>query len=244
MAKRMVRKSVSILREVCIMPVKTYDYTNLIKDEKKQIRNYTHKHKEFVESITLQDFLDLEEWMKYFGNGGRPTKENAMLAEADISNYNENLQTLMRIRFTDKFQFRKFYQMIRYRYTDLHELVVENNWNEDTKWRLLATGVVQSAVKGRCTIHNEWENNRPMVVEFLKQLYQEQQGKCAISNLPMTFDRNCEHTVSVDRIDSNIGYHPDNIHLTCWWVNRMKFDWHLEDFRNKVKLLSDSFVNG
>ena len=225
------------------MAVKKYYYTDSIKDEKKQVRNYNHKHKEFVESITLQDFLDLEEWMKYFGNGGRPTKENVMLAEADIRNYNENLQILMRIRFKDKFQFRKFYQMIRYRYTDYEQQIIENNWNEDAKWRQIAHGVISSASKGRCTIHHEWDNSRLKVIEFLKQLYQKQSGKCAISNLSMTFDRNCEYAVSVDRIDSNIGYHPDNIHLTCWWVNRMKLDWHLEDFRSKVRLLSDSFVN-
>jgi hypothetical protein len=224
------------------MPAKTYDYTDLIKDEKKSLRKYKHEHTEFIDSITLEDFLDLEEWMKYFGNGGRPTKENAMLAEADIKNYNENLQKIMWLRFTDRFQFRKFYQMIRYRYTDLQEHIVELNWNEDTKWRNLANGIIARSSKH--TVYQEWIDNRLLVIEFLKQLYQEQDGKCAISNLPMNFDRKNESSVSVDRIDSTIGYQPDNIHLTCWWVNRMKFDWDLEDFRSKVKLLSDSFVNG
>lgn len=224
------------------MPAKTYDYTDLIKDEKKSLRKYKHEHTEFIDSITLEDFLDLEEWMKYFGNGGRPTKENAMLAEADIKNYNENLQKIMWLRFTDRFQFRKFYQMIRYRYTDLQEHIIDINWNEDTKWRNLANGIIARSSKH--TVYQEWIDNRLLVIEFLKQLYQEQDGKCAISNLPMNFDRKNESSVSVDRIDSTIGYQPDNIHLTCWWVNRMKFDWDLEDFRSKVKLLSDSFVNG
>ena len=224
------------------MPAKTYDYTDLIKDEKKSLRKYKHEHTEFIDSITLEDFLDLEEWMKYFGNGGRPTKENAMLAEADIKNYNENLQKIMWLRFSDRFQFRKFYQMVRYRYTDLQEHIVELNWNEDTKWRNLANGIIARSSKH--TVYQEWIDNRLLVIEFLKQLYQEQDGKCAISNLPMNFDRKNESSVSVDRIDSTIGYQPDNIHLTCWWVNRMKFDWDLEDFRSKVKLLSDSFVNG
>ena len=224
------------------MPAKTYDYTDLIKDEKKSLIKYKHEHTEFIDSITLEDFLDLEEWMKYFGNGGRPTKENAMLAEADIKNYNENLQKIMWLRFTDRFQFRKFYQMVRYRYTDLQEHIVELNWNEDTKWRNLANGIIARSSKH--TVYQEWIDNRLLVIEFLKQLYQEQDGKCAISNLPMNFDRKNESSVSVDRIDSTIGYQPDNIHLTCWWVNRMKFDWDLEDFRSKVKLLSDSFVNG
>jgi len=224
------------------MPAKTYDYTDLIKDEKKSLRKYKHEHTEFIDSITLEDFLDLKEWMKYFGNGGRPTKENAMLAEADIINYNENLQKIMWLRFTDRFQFRKFYQMVRYRYTDLQERIVELNWNEDTKWRNLANCIL--ARSSNHTVYQECIDNRLLVIEFLKQLYQEQDGKCAISNLPMNFDRKNEGSVSVDRIDSTIGYQPDNIHLTWWWVNRMKFDWELEDFRSKVKLLSDSFVNG
>lgn len=225
------------------MPPKTYDYSNLIKDQKKSLRKYKHEHSEFIETITLEDFLDLEEWMKYFGHGGRPTKENAMLAQADIKNYNENLQKVMWLRFTDRFQFRKFYQMIRHRYTDLQEHIVEVNWNEDTKWRKLAHGITRSA-NGRCEVYEEWIDNRPLVIDFLKQLHRDQEGKCAISKIPMSFDRNNENSVSVDRINSSIGYQPDNIHLTCWWVNRMKFDWHLEDFRSKVKLLADSFVNG
>ena len=58
----------------------------------------------------------------------------------------------------------------------------------------------------------------------------------------MFFERKCENAVSVDRIDSTMGYQPDNIHLTCWWVNRMKFDLELSDFKNKVKVLAESFV--
>ena len=219
---------------------KTIDRQAHYRSKKLKVGKYKHDHTNFVETVTLEDFQKIEEWKSLFGIGGRPTKVNKEIARQDIQNQPEHLRWWLELRFTDRFLFRKIYQMIQYRYSTLHDHFLERNWNNDTKYRNLAQGVVNRAE--RCGVYFEWQDNRSAVVEYLKQLYDHQEGLCAISKIPMTFDRKCENAVSVDRIDSTIGYQPDNIHLTCWWVNRMKFDLELNDFKNKIKVLAESFV--
>lgn len=64
-----------------------------------------------------------------------------------------------------------------------------------------------------------------------------QNNKCSISGIEMTtlFIPNEGkwkriHNVSVDRIDSKLGYTKDNIQLVCSIVNTMKWDLNQEDF--------------
>lgn len=47
---------------------------------------------------------------------------------------------------------------------------------------------------------------------------------CAISGLPMSADTGSPWIVSIDRINSRLGYIPGNIQLVCWAVNRAKGD--------------------
>ena len=61
----------------------------------------------------------------------------------------------------------------------------------------------------------------------LKELWDKQNGLCAISNIPMTYAFNSGRVptnVSVDRIDSNKSYTKNNIQLVCMAVNQMKSD--------------------
>ena len=61
----------------------------------------------------------------------------------------------------------------------------------------------------------------------LKELWNKQNGLCAISNIPMTYIFNSGRiptNVSVDRIDSNKSYTKNNIQLVCMAVNQMKSD--------------------
>lgn len=63
--------------------------------------------------------------------------------------------------------------------------------------------------------------------EFLKELWNKQNGLCAISNIPMTFEMNngrVPTNVSVDRRDSKLYYTKDNIQLICMAINQMKSD--------------------
>lgn len=49
-----------------------------------------------------------------------------------------------------------------------------------------------------------------------------QSGLCAISGMPMLYRFNDPRTVSIDRIDSDLGYIPGNVQLVCRWVNLAK----------------------
>lgn len=68
--------------------------------------------------------------------------------------------------------------------------------------------------------------------DHIKELYINQQGKCALSGIKMTYigyQNNNKTTInnfniSIDRIDSTKGYIKGNIQLICAAVNRMKSD--------------------
>ena len=67
--------------------------------------------------------------------------------------------------------------------------------------------------------------------EYLVRLWHEQDGRCSISDLPMTTIDGTGYKIptnaSVDRIDCSRGYVPGNVRLVCSYVNIMRMD--LED---------------
>lgn len=69
--------------------------------------------------------------------------------------------------------------------------------------------------------------------DYLIKLFDDQDGKCAITNIPMTFkvgNGRVNTNISIDRIDSNKGYTDDNIWLVCTVVNLMKLNFTMQNF--------------
>jgi len=71
-----------------------------------------------------------------------------------------------------------------------------------------------------------------------------EQGRiCAYSGREMTLEAGHLNTVSIERIDSKIGYTPENTILVCQAINRMKSDFEYNDFydlcRDVTKFLGD-----
>lgn len=69
--------------------------------------------------------------------------------------------------------------------------------------------------------------------EFLVGLYIYQDGKCALSGVPMTWVVGKGHTatnISIDRIVPKGKYEPGNVRLVCHVVNLMRRDMADEDF--------------
>mgnify|MGYP001238123490 FL=1 len=70
-------------------------------------------------------------------------------------------------------------------------------------------------------------------IKFLVTLYETQNGRCAVSGLPMTHSsENTDLSISIDRLDNDFGYTTDNVRLVCNRVNLMRnklsvemFDW-------------------
>lgn len=75
--------------------------------------------------------------------------------------------------------------------------------------------------------------DRDYSLDFLLSLYKNQNGLCALSKVPMTWSANegrVPTNISIDRIDSNLGYTEDNVQLVCRIVNIMKHDLAQPDF--------------
>ena len=81
---------------------------------------------------------------------------------------------------------------------------------------------VFSAAKGRA-VKKKLEFN--ISLEFLKNLWMKQAGKCAITGLSMShtvLSGRLKNNLSIDRINSNEGYITNNIQFVCTSVNIMK----------------------
>ena len=63
----------------------------------------------------------------------------------------------------------------------------------------------------------------------LIELWEKQKHRCFYSGIPMTFDKNDKlHLVSIDRVDSSIGYTKENIVLCTYAFNSFKFNYDVE----------------
>jgi len=72
--------------------------------------------------------------------------------------------------------------------------------------------------------------------QFLWELLQKQDNKCAISGIDISLDNNA----SVDRIDSSMGYIKNNVWWTTSRVNVMKNNMKLEEFIELCKTIASN----
>jgi len=61
-------------------------------------------------------------------------------------------------------------------------------------------------------------------LDYLCELWDKQDGKCALTKVPMTHKYHCPYSVSPDRKDSEKGYIKGNIQLVCKAINLAKND--------------------
>jgi len=86
-----------------------------------------------------------------------------------------------------------------------------------------------------------------LTVDDIAECWHRQLGVCAYSGRNMTLDAAYLNTVSIERIDSRVGYTPANTVLVCQAINRMKSDFGFEDFyglcRDVADFLGDDKLN-
>lgn len=78
------------------------------------------------------------------------------------------------------------------------------------------------------------------LVDYIRRLAEEQQGRCAITGLPLQYDGDVSDInllCSLDRIDSDRHYEPENLQIVCRFVNRWKGDSPDEEFRRLIDLV-------
>jgi hypothetical protein len=90
---------------------------------------------------------------------------------------------------------------------------------------------------------NEFE----LEISDIVDMWNEQLNVCPYSGIVMTLESGKFNTVSVERIDSKIGYTKDNTILVCSAINRMKSDFEFNQFYDLCKsvtiFLSDNDLN-
>lgn len=69
-----------------------------------------------------------------------------------------------------------------------------------------------------------------LTVDDVVKCWNEQNGVCVYSGRKMTLNAGELTTVSIERINSNEGYTPENTVLVCQAINRMKSNFEFNDF--------------
>lgn len=225
---------------------------SLLRKKPREIREYDKddassvRHKELLDSFTREDFMNYETWLHRWGTPGR--KRHIMLQEMDKKGVSECLRKLAIIRENDLLEHRRIIQCLRHRWLDLseHRKEVVNN-NPDKFWAGMAVKLARSQKeRKKIAVSKTWEGdeNRLELIKFLKTLYEKQNGKCAITGVPLELEIGTNkpnpNKCSLDRIDSSRGYNHRNVWFVAWWVNAMKSDMDMKTFLNRVRLIHES----
>lgn len=100
-----------------------------------------------------------------------------------------------------------------------------------------------NAKKSAIKRNNEFE----LEILDIVDMWNQQLNICPYSGIIMTLESGKFNTVSIERIDSKIGYTKDNTILVCSAINRMKSDFEFNEFYNLCKsvttFLSDDNLN-
>lgn len=83
---------------------------------------------------------------------------------------------------------------------------------------------LQKSLDNRNQQKSQCRDRRKITIkeDELIDLWHRQKGLCAISNMPMAHEFKNPCAVSIDRIDSELGYTLNNTQLVCQWVNFAK----------------------
>lgn len=79
-------------------------------------------------------------------------------------------------------------------------------------------------------------------VEYLHELFEQQNGKCAYSNVELTQSKSKIINMSIDRIDNSKGYIKGNVVWVSSIVNSMKNDLTEDEFVYVINLIYENIV--
>jgi hypothetical protein len=137
-----------------------------------------------------------------------------------------------------------------------HRLTVDgyHSWCKDccTAGNIRSRAKRNSTIEGRASVFLQnakksavkRQHSFALTVDDIVKCWKQQAEICAYSGRPMTLEAGHLNTVSIERIDSTVGYTPENTILVCQAINRMKSNFGFEDFynlcRDVAEFLGDS----
>jgi hypothetical protein len=111
----------------------------------------------------------------------------------------------------------------------------------DARWRLRRS-TLDDALR-RLARRDGPRSREGLTLSLLRSLWDQQNGRCAVSGVEMTFgwgNGRMRTNVSVDRINSRYGYTPENVQLVCDIVNRMKSNMTVAELREWCKAIMEN----
>jgi hypothetical protein len=199
------------------------------------------KYQTLIDSFNKDNYTQYETLHHKWGTPGR--KRQVMLDVVVKENIQGPVKELAEIRVDDLSVHQKILQLLRYRWLNKSEHQKEKvNNDAELFWKGKAIKMLRGDNRGKIAISKTWDV--PELTSFLKKLYEKQNGKCAISGMPLELQTGTgkpnPNKCSVDRIDSNRGYNHRNVWLVCWWVNQMKMNTSMETFNERIKILYEA----
>lgn len=112
-------------------------------------------------------------------------------------------------------------------------------------WRMVETASLTAAKSNGQQVLRTVKNkhcafDKPTLESYVDALISDQDGLCAITDIPLQFDGQEDDTdllCSLDRIDSNGHYEPGNLQVVCKFVNKWKSDGADDNFRRLIALV-------
>lgn len=81
-----------------------------------------------------------------------------------------------------------------------------------------------------------------LTLDHLFDLWDQQGGKCALTGVSLGLIGTGWQAASIDRIDSEKGYHADNVQWTCWRANAAKSNMPNGDFVAMCRAVAMSYA--
>lgn len=110
-----------------------------------------------------------------------------------------------------------------------------------TKWRETIKPLLESDPQK--FIHSKLKKIKRrsnLNIDYLMQIFNNQNGRCAITNIKMTTIFGDQLSISIDRIDSSIEYLIGNVQLVCKAINLAKQHHTQEETLELVRLIREN----
>jgi len=197
-------------------------------------------HAPLIESFTKDDYRLYEQYLHKWGTPGR--KRQVMLETIIKNGITGPVRQLAELRVEDLYQHQKLKQVLRLRWTRIAQVQkAAINLDSDKFWFKMACRIQSRCQSNGYELDPTW-SDKAVLIEFLKQQYHKQEGRCAVSGEPLELTIGSKapngKKCSPDRRNSNRGYEPGNVWFVCWWVNQMKMNMPMITFWKRVNILA------